>query len=72
MTKLIPHDNFFQDLFDFRRDFDQIFNRFLSWPSAHEESAMTTAGFSPAIDSHFGSSGPISFEQPLSTKRSLQ
>jgi HSP20 family protein len=51
MTKLIPHDNFFQDLFDFRRDFDQIFNRFLSWPSAHEESAMTTAGFSPAIES---------------------
>ena len=51
MTSLIPRDNFFQDLFDFRRDFDQIFNRFLSWPSAQEETTMTTAGFSPAIES---------------------
>jgi len=51
MTNFIPRDNFFQDLFDFRRDFDQMFNRFLIWPSAQEESAMTTAGFSPAIES---------------------
>jgi HSP20 family protein len=50
MRSLIPRDNFFQDLFDFRRDFDQMFNRFLSWPSAQEEPAMTTAGFSPAIE----------------------
>lgn len=49
MTNLIPRDNFFQDLFDFRRDFDQIFNRFLSWPSAQEESTGT-AGFSPAVE----------------------
>jgi len=27
-----------------------MFNRFLSWPSAQEEPAMTTAGFSPAIE----------------------
>ena len=27
MANLIPQDAFFQDLFDFRRDFDQIFNR---------------------------------------------
>lgn len=32
MTNLIPRDNFLQDLFDFRKDFDQIFNRFLSCP----------------------------------------
>lgn len=57
MTNLIPRDNFFQDLFDFRRDFDQIFNRFLSWPSAQEESAMTTAGFSPAIESFIDKDG---------------
>ena len=57
MTKLIPRDNFFQDLFDFRRDFDQIFNRFLSWPSAQEEDAMTTAGFSPAIESFIDKDG---------------
>lgn len=57
MTNLIPRDNFFQDLFDFRRDFDQIFNRFLSWPSAQEESAMTTAGFSPAVESFIDRDG---------------
>jgi HSP20 family protein len=50
MRSLIPRDHFFQDLFDFRRDFDQMFNRFLSWPSAQEEPTMTTAGFSPAIE----------------------
>jgi HSP20 family protein len=50
MRSIIPRDNFFQDLFDFRKDFDQIFNRFLSWPSAQEEPLMT-AGFSPAIES---------------------
>jgi len=56
MTHLIPRDNFFQDLFDFRRDFDQIFHRFLSWPSAQEE-ATSTAGFSPAIESFIDREG---------------
>jgi HSP20 family protein len=56
MTSLISRDNFFQDLFDFRRDFDQIFNRFLSWPSAQEESTVT-AGFSPAIESFIDKDG---------------
>jgi len=33
MTDLVPRDNFFLDLFDFRRDFDQLFNRVLTdWP----------------------------------------
>jgi HSP20 family protein len=50
MTHLIPRDNFFQDLFDFRRDFDQIFHRFLSWPSTQEE-PMTTVVFTPAVES---------------------
>jgi HSP20 family protein len=51
MTHLIPRDNFFQDLFDFRRDFDQIFNRFLSWPSAQEESVVTTTAlFTPPME----------------------
>jgi HSP20 family protein len=50
MRSLIPRDNFFQDLFDFRRDFDLMFNRFLSWPSAQGEPMMTTTGFSPAIE----------------------
>src|ERR1051325_4298974 len=51
MTHLIPRDNFFQDLFEFRRDFDQIFNRFLSWPSAQEESVVTTTAlFTPPME----------------------
>jgi len=56
MAHLIPHDNFFQDLFDFRRDFDQIFHRFLSWPAAQEES-IPTSGFSPAIESFIDKEG---------------
>ena len=56
MRSLIPRDTFFQDLFDFRKDFDQIFNRFLSWPSAQEESTLTT-GFSPAIESFIDKDG---------------
>ena len=50
MTKLVPRDSFFQDLLDFRRDFDQIFNRFLSWPSTQEDRALV-AGFAPAVES---------------------
>lgn len=50
MRSLIPRDTFFQDLSDFRKDFDQIFNRFMSWRSAQEESALT-AGFTPAVES---------------------
>ena len=49
MTNLVPRDNFYQDLFDFRRDFDQIFHRFLSWPSTHEEFS-STAGFTPSVE----------------------
>src|SRR5438094_9046403 len=50
MTKLVPRDSFFQDLFGFRRDFDQIFNRFLSWPSTQEDRTLV-AGFAPAVES---------------------
>ena len=50
MTNLVPRDSIFQDLFDFRRDFDQIFNRFLSWPSTQEERTLIT-GFAPAVES---------------------
>lgn len=48
MTNLIPRDTFFQDMIDFRRNFDQVFNRFLRWPSAQED--LTHAReFSPAV-----------------------
>src|SRR5215467_4764994 len=56
MTNLVPRDSFFQDLFDVRRDFDQIFNRFLSWPSTRGEHPMTS-GFAPAIESFIDKDG---------------
>jgi HSP20 family protein len=56
MTNLVRHDSFFQDLFDFRRDFDQIFNRFLSWPST-QEGVTLNAGFAPAIESFISKDG---------------
>ena len=34
MTNLANREHLYRDLFDFRRDFDHIFNRFLNaWPS---------------------------------------
>lgn len=57
MTNLIARDNFFRDPLDFRKDFDLIFNRFLNSPSAQEESTMTTAGFSPAVESFIDEEG---------------
>jgi HSP20 family protein len=56
MRSLIPRDTLFQDLFDFRRDFDQIFHRFLSWPSAQEEPVMNV-GFAPAVESFIDKDG---------------
>jgi HSP20 family protein len=50
MANLVPRDSFLQDLFDFRRDFDQIFNRFLSSPLTHQESPFT-AGFPAPVES---------------------
>jgi len=50
MTNLVPRDYFTQELLDFRREFDQIFHRFLSWPAAREEFAMNTR-FAPAVES---------------------
>jgi HSP20 family protein len=50
MSALIPHDPFFQELFDFRRDFDQIFNRFLNGPTTHGRHILP-AGFTPSVES---------------------
>jgi HSP20 family protein len=53
MTNLIPRSSVFQDLFDFRRDFDQIFNRMVSgWPTGETASTGTSAAFTPAIESY--------------------
>jgi len=54
MTNLVARENFVQDLSDFRREFDQIFNRFLSWPSAHEGHSLT-ARFTPPVQSYIDS-----------------
>jgi len=50
MANLVPRDTFFHDLVDFRRNFDQVFNRFLQWPSTQEERTYANE-FSPAIES---------------------
>lgn len=49
---LFPRDTFFQDLFDFRRDFDQIFNRILSGRSGMREefAPENTFQFAPAVE----------------------
>jgi HSP20 family protein len=45
--------NRFQELFDFRRDFDHIFNRFLSSPfSRQDEHEQAWTGFAPAVESY--------------------
>lgn len=52
MKELMIYDNMFQDLFNFRRDFDQIFNRMLTVkPWTREEiHPWTEKGFAPAIE----------------------
>lgn len=53
MKELTVYDNFFEDLFDFRRDFDQIFNRMLTvkpW-TKEELRPWTATNFTPAIES---------------------
>jgi HSP20 family protein len=51
---LLPRETFFQDLFDFRRDFDQIFNRIvMGHPLGREEFApQGTFDFVPAVESY--------------------
>lgn len=51
MSALLPRDTLSQELFDFRRDFDQIFNRFMNWPSAHGQHQYSlTEGFTPSLE----------------------
>jgi hypothetical protein len=33
MANLVRRNSFLQDMVDFRRNFDLVFNRFLQWPS---------------------------------------
>jgi len=55
MANLTYKDNsMFQNLFDFRRDFDHIFNRFLTggWQGSQDQQrrGMQMASFAPAVD----------------------
>lgn len=57
MTSLMLRDPFFSDLFDFRREFDDFFNRVFSsvnWPWSSERPALTSGNFAfaPAIESY--------------------
>jgi HSP20 family protein len=57
MANLSTREDFFQDLFDFRRGFDQMFNRMLSgWPQLGESRAAGSTGrqgaFLPAVESY--------------------
>ncbi len=54
MTNLLLRDNFFEDLFDFRRDFDELFNRILTGkPWIREQLPFETPfGFTPAIEAY--------------------
>jgi HSP20 family protein len=56
MANLIPRDPFFRDLSDVRRNIDQVFNRFLGWPSTREET-MFEREFSPAVESYIDKNG---------------
>ncbi len=60
MANLSRRDNLFQDLFDFRRDFDHMFNRFLTGSSGQSnqgrhESKMLS--FAPAVESYLDRDG---------------
>ena len=46
MANLVPRDTFFHDMADFRRNFDQVFNRLVRWPSTQEENTYANEFFS--------------------------
>ncbi len=48
MTKLTIRENWFDDLLDFRRGFEQLLNRFTRWPDTEREPAMF--GLVPPIE----------------------
>ncbi|MGA7853293.1 MAG: Hsp20/alpha crystallin family protein [Candidatus Acidiferrales bacterium] len=57
MTNLMRNDNFYTDLFEFRRDFDEIFNQMLTFkPFVREQLPLETAfnlvPFVPAVEAY--------------------
>jgi HSP20 family protein len=56
MRTLVSRNRHPRDLFDFRRDFDEVFNRFLNWRSPQEEQNLLE-GFVPAIETSIDKDG---------------
>jgi HSP20 family protein len=56
MRTLVPRHTLFHELADFRRDFDQMFNRFFNLRSPQEEQTLTE-GFVPAIETSIDKDG---------------
>lgn len=56
MRALVPRKPLSQSLADFRREFDQMFNRSFDWHPFREEHALTE-GFIPAIETSIDKDG---------------
>lgn len=52
MTNLVLRDPFFEDLFDFRREFDKIFNRMLTVKPLEKEGMWKAFDFVPAVEAY--------------------
>jgi HSP20 family protein len=58
MTNLVPRENLFTNIFEFRRDFDQLFNHILAGnPLAAEFNPAKKAVFLPAVESYIDKDG---------------
>jgi len=57
MANLATRNTRFQDLVDFRRDFDQMFHRLFSSPYSQEEQKGNWAEFAPAVESYIDKDG---------------
>ncbi len=58
MTNLVLRDNLLPYLFDFPRDFEQVFNRMLmEWPFGEVRTNGKSAAFAPAVESYIDKEG---------------
>ena len=58
MTNLVPRENLFTNIFEFRRDFDQLFNHILTGnPLAPEFNPAKKAVFLPAVEAYIDKDG---------------
>jgi len=58
MTTLVPRENLFQNLFEFRKDFDELFNNILAVnPTLPEFLPAKKWGFMPAVESYVDKEG---------------